>query len=84
MNKVAAKSPSADARIDVEAHRLRRFVGLLEQDGELEVVSESVELADIASRLEGNSKAVLFRKPAGNVERNWEIPPAFRGARAMV
>jgi 2,5-furandicarboxylate decarboxylase 1 len=68
MNKVAAKSPSADARIDVEAHRLRRFVGLLEQNGELEVVSESVELADIASRLEGNSKAVLFRKPAGNVE----------------
>lgn len=68
MNKPAAKSGYADTPIDVEAYRLRRFLDVLEQAGELEVVSESIELADIAPRLDGNSKAVLFRRPGGNVE----------------
>ena len=68
MNKPAAKARSNGAAIDVEAFRLRRFVELLEQTGDLEVVSDSIELADIAPRLEGNSKAVLFRQPGGQVE----------------
>src|SRR5947207_8979779 len=40
--------------------RLRDFVESLDSD-ELEIVEEPVDLADVAARLEGNPKAVLFR-----------------------
>ena len=43
-----------------DAFRLRRFVERLEQAGELERIGRRVELADIAARLDGNPKAVLF------------------------
>ena len=65
MNRVTAKPPSADSQPDVESYRLRRFVDLLAQERELDVVSEAIDLIDIAARLDGNAKAVLFRKPAG-------------------
>jgi UbiD family decarboxylase len=48
---------------DLERFRLRTFVEQLERDGELEVHDEPVDLADLARHLNGNSKAVLFRKP---------------------
>src|SRR6476646_2576046 len=61
-------------RVDVEAFRLRRFVELLQHDGELDVCTHPIDLVDVAARLEGNPKAVLFEKAgpekaslAGNV-----------------
>ncbi len=47
---------------DLERFRLRNFVDKLEQSGELDVMPEPVDLADIAAGLDGNPKAVLFRK----------------------
>src|SRR5215217_3463281 len=45
---------------NVESFRLRRFLELLADNGELEEVRESVDLIDIGARLDGNPKAVLF------------------------
>jgi len=53
-------APSVLPEANAEAFRLRSFVEALGPD-ELEIVEESVDLADIAGRLEGNPKAVLFR-----------------------
>ncbi len=49
-----------DAVPSMEAFRLRRFVEKIEDIGELERVTEPVELIDIARHLDGNPKAVLF------------------------
>ncbi|MGE0747907.1 MAG: UbiD family decarboxylase, partial [Rhodospirillales bacterium] len=46
---------------DVEKFRLRRFVERLLAAGEAEAVDEPIELGDLAARLDGNVKAVLFR-----------------------
>jgi UbiD family decarboxylase len=50
------------AEIDTDAFRLRRFVDRLIALGEVELHSEPVALADIGAVLDGNAKAVLFRK----------------------
>ena len=42
------------------AFRLRHFVERLEEAGELDRIGCRVELADVAARLDGNPKAVLF------------------------
>lgn len=47
--------------IDFDAFRLGRFVEGLSAENELEVIDRPVDLADIASHLDGNAKAVLFR-----------------------
>jgi UbiD family decarboxylase len=47
-------------QLDLDAFRLKAFVEALGTD-ELEIVEEPVELGDIAARLEGNPRAVLFR-----------------------
>jgi 2,5-furandicarboxylate decarboxylase 1 len=47
--------------IDTDAYRLRRFVDGLGSD-ELEIVAGPVDLADVAARLEGNPRAVLFEQ----------------------
>ncbi len=52
---------STEAKADTETFRLRNFVASLGED-ELEYVDEPVELADLTSRLDGNPKAVLFRR----------------------
>ncbi len=57
--KAAAKAPSEAA--DVDRFRLRGFVESLADGDELETVREAVDLADVATVLEGNPKAVLFR-----------------------
>src|SRR5712691_8744012 len=51
-----------ESGIDLERFRLRRFVDELRQAGELEVQSGPTELGDVAARLEGNAKAVLFER----------------------
>ncbi|MGC1305189.1 MAG: UbiD family decarboxylase [Caulobacteraceae bacterium] len=48
--------------IDCDAFRLRTFIESLEGTDELEVIDEPIDLADVADRLEGNPRAVLFRK----------------------
>jgi UbiD family decarboxylase len=45
---------------DVERFRLRDFLGLVERAGELDVVSDPIDLIDIAPHLDGNSRAVVF------------------------
>jgi len=58
---VDVNGATASSAVDCEAYRLRAFVEALGPE-ELEVVSEPVDLADVAARLEGNPKAVLFEK----------------------
>src|SRR5665213_3025694 len=58
VDRAAAGAPSA---VDCEAYRLRAFIDALGPE-ELEIVKGPVDLADIAARLEGNPKAVLFEK----------------------
>ena len=45
----------------VAVFRLRDFVDSLGPD-DLEIVDEPIDLADVAARMEGNPKAVLFRQ----------------------
>ncbi len=59
-----------DARPDFDRFRLRTFVEALHAAGELEVRDDPIDLADVASALEANPKAVLFRK-AG--PEGWEL-----------
>ena len=49
--------------VDLDAFRLRRFLDLLQGAGELQTVSEQIDLIDLGSHLDGNSKAVLFQNP---------------------
>jgi 2,5-furandicarboxylate decarboxylase 1 len=48
--------------IDTESFRLSAFIDLLKREDELEVVTAATDLIDVAARLDGNSKAVLFEK----------------------
>ena len=48
--------------VDTETFRLRRFVDGLDGTDGLEIVNEPVKLTEIAARLDGNPKAVLFRE----------------------
>lgn len=52
---------STKPEVDLDNCRLRTFVDSLGED-ELEIVEEPIDLADVAARLEGNPRAVLFRK----------------------
>ncbi len=54
--------PPGDAAPDCEGFRLRRFVDVLIAAGEIEIVEEPVPLTAVARRLDGNEKAVLFRR----------------------
>lgn len=56
-----ATSLKNDPLPDLDAFRLRRFVEEMVADGEVEVVEEQIDLADMAARMDGNEKAVLFR-----------------------
>ena len=46
--------------INCDTFRLRSFLAALAAAGELEQVGEHVDLIDIAARLDGNPRAVLF------------------------
>jgi UbiD family decarboxylase len=58
---VDVSGAAASSAVDCEAYRLRAFIDSLGPD-ELEVVSDPVDLADVAARLEGNPRAVLFER----------------------
>jgi UbiD family decarboxylase len=57
---------AAAMQADEERFRLRRFVRLLEERGELETVDAPLDPCDVAARLDGNPKAVLFRNLRGS------------------
>jgi UbiD family decarboxylase len=52
-------------RPDEERFRLRDFVELLDRRGELDTVDRPLDPVEIAARLDGNPKAVLFRDVRG-------------------
>jgi UbiD family decarboxylase len=58
-------SPERSIPVDEEPFRLRRFVRLLDQRGELETIDAPLDLCDVAARLHANPKAVLFRNLRG-------------------
>ena len=58
----ASDSPQRISNLDFERFRLRRFLEALAAAGEVEIVEQQVELADIAATLSGNPKAVWFKK----------------------
>jgi len=64
MNAAATTAQRAVAhdQVDFERFRLRRLVERLGQEGELETIAEPIDLIDLASHLDGNPKAVWFRK----------------------
>jgi 2,5-furandicarboxylate decarboxylase 1 len=51
----------ASAKPDTNRFRLREFLRVLDQAGELEICREPIDLVDVAPHLDGNPKAVLFR-----------------------
>ena len=57
-----ATSLKNDPLPDFDEFRLRRFVERMIDEDEVEVVEDEIDLADVASRMDGNEKAVLFRK----------------------
>ena len=57
-----ATSLKNDPVPDLDEFRLRRFVDRMVAEGEVDVVEEPIELADLAGRMDGNEKAVLFRQ----------------------
>lgn len=73
-----ATSLKNDPVPDLDEFRLRRFVERMIDEGEVEVVEEKIELADIAARMDGNEKAVLFRQ-AGS--ENAELIGSMTGGR---
>jgi UbiD family decarboxylase len=59
---MSADDASKLAMVDTERFRLRGFVDELEKRDEVDIVNEPVALADLAQRIDGNTRAVLFRK----------------------
>lgn len=57
-----ATSLKNDPIPDLDQFRLRRFVEEMIADGEVDVVEQEIDLADMAARMDGNEKAVLFRQ----------------------
>jgi UbiD family decarboxylase len=55
------RNPAA-SKIDVEKYRLRRFVDLLVDMGEVEIHDEPVPLAGLSTIIERTRKALLFKK----------------------
>jgi UbiD family decarboxylase len=53
-----ARLPNTEA----DNFRLRHFVEQLIDTGEIDVIDQPVELADLTKHMDGNPKAVLFRK----------------------
>ena len=66
---------------DTGTFRLRRFIDELEQAGELEVVSEPIQPAAIAERMEGNARAVSFARVG---EEQAEVVGNVMGSRSRI
>ncbi|MFT8243207.1 UbiD family decarboxylase [Roseomonas sp. BN140053] len=52
-------APAAGHNTDCERYRLRNFLDLLRDAGELDTVEGAIDLADLPDRMEGNDRAVL-------------------------
>lgn len=52
----------AGASIDLDRHRLRRFMDEAVAADQAIVIEDPVDIADVASHLEGSAKAALFRR----------------------
>lgn len=70
--------PTDSGKPDLDRFRLRRFLELLEREGELEICSDPLDLIDVAGRLDGNPRAVLFRTPGGSLEMAGNVVAARR------
>jgi UbiD family decarboxylase len=57
----ATAARTAQDATDLERFRLRHVVEAFAAEGELEVVTQAIDLVDIGARLDGNPKAVHFR-----------------------
>ena len=57
----AAQSGAARGKPDLDRFRLRSVVETYVEAGEVETVDEPVDLVDVASRLDGNPRAVWYR-----------------------
>jgi UbiD family decarboxylase len=57
-----ARPKHATSDTDSDKFRFSSFVKSLDKAGELDVVDRSIDLIDLAARLDGNPKAVLFTK----------------------
>lgn len=76
-----ATSLKNDPLPDLDAFRLRRVVEAMIDAGEVDVIEENVALADMAAKMDGNPKAVLFRSagPEGA-----EVVGSVTGARSRM
>jgi len=75
---------------DLERFRLRRFIDELEGTDELEVHAAPIDLVDVAARVDGNARAILFRQAGperaelvgnvnagrGRLARAFGVPPS--------
>ena len=57
-----ATSLKSDPVPDLDEFRLRCFVDRMIEEGEVDVVDQPIDLADVAARMDGNEKVVLFRQ----------------------
>lgn len=55
-------NPAALPNTEADKFRLRRFVEKLIASDDIEVIEETVELADLTGHMDGNPKAVLFNR----------------------
>jgi 2,5-furandicarboxylate decarboxylase 1 len=61
MNVIDKPKAKASQGVDLDRFRLRRFIESL-PDNELQAVAAATDLADVASHIEGNAKAVHLRR----------------------
>jgi 2,5-furandicarboxylate decarboxylase 1 len=78
---VIDKAKTGSQAVDLDRFRLRRFIDELVKAGEVDVHSGAIDLADVADKLEGNPKAVLYR--AAGPDRQ-ELVGSVMGGRARL
>ena len=78
------KAGRTSQAVDFDRFRLRRFIDEIAALGELETHVDPVDLADVADKLEGNTKAVLCsrcRAGTAGAYRQRHGQPQTAGAR---
>ncbi len=66
---------------DLDVFRLRRFVERMIDEGEVEVVEEPIALADVPQKMDGNERAVFFKKVG---PEKTELIGSMTGARSRI
>ena len=59
---MSADDSQKQANVDTKRFRCARFVEQLQGHGAVDIVNDPVALADLAQRIDGNARAVLFNK----------------------